>query len=334
MSVLRNIASDLVEKKLWPVAVALVLALVALPVALRGGNEEAPAAPVVAADAVQKAPPVSLDETVSDKAKVRAGGVRDPFRQLNKPKLKPAKKAATTAATVTPRAGGGAAVTPAATPTATVPSTTPLPSVPSVQYFTWRVSLHFGKSGKLKRYGDVKRLTALPSSTFPFFTFMGVLEDESTAVFAVAADVSATGDGVCRPRKSTCQLLELEPGDSARLIYHPSDGRDPIAYRLQMGSIKRVQTTSKAKAARAHAAVNRKGSAAMKAMRAAKLLPMLNRYVFATSTGLLRRATGKRAAKAAAADAPKRVSEETRWGWIAKLDGGVFFSPSKSAGGS
>jgi hypothetical protein len=146
--------------------------------------------------------------------------------------------------------------------------------------------------------------------------------------------VSATGDGVCRPRKSSCQLLELEPGDSARLVYHPSDGRDPISYRLQLGSIKRVKTTSKANAARAHAAVNRKGSAAMNAMRAAKLLPMLNRYVYSRSTGLLRRATGKRAAKAAAANAPKRVSQETRWGWIAKLNGGVFFSPSKSVSGS
>jgi hypothetical protein len=329
MSVLHSVWSDLVEKKLWPVAVALVLALVAVPMVVSAGGEDpAPVAPVAGAGVSEKPAPVSLDTTVSNKAKVRAGGVRDPFRQLRVPKPKAEKKAA--ASTVTPAAGAPTGVKPATVTPSSTPSSTPTASLPSVHYFTWRVSLHFGKAGKLKRYGDVKRMTALPSSTFPFFTFMGVVEDENTAVFAVAADVSVSGDVTCRPRKSSCQMLELSPGDSARLVYHPTDGREPVTYRLQMGTIKRVEVASKAKAARAHAAVNRKGAAAVKAMRKARLLPQIQRYVYSTRTGLLRRATGKRAAKAAAARVPKRVSVETPWGWITKLDGGVFFAPSKS----
>jgi hypothetical protein len=38
----RNLAADLVAKRLWPVAAALVIALVAIPVVLAGGGEETP----------------------------------------------------------------------------------------------------------------------------------------------------------------------------------------------------------------------------------------------------------------------------------------------------
>ncbi len=328
MNVLRNIASDLIEKKLWPVAVALVIALAAVPIALRGGDDEVPAAAAPTGIAQQPAP-VSLDDTASTTRKARAGGVRDPFRILPAHKKKPEPKAAKSATTVTPKATGGATPNVAPAPTTTLPSATP-PTGPGVTFYTYRVSLHFGRAGKLKRHGDVKRLTALPSSTFPFFTFMGVLEDEKTAVFAIAADVSASGDGKCVPRKSSCQVLQLKPGDSAKLVYHPTDGRDPVTYRLNMGSVKRVAQPSKTAAVKANAAVNRKGAAALKAMREARLLPQLKRYVYSTTTGLLRRATGKRAAKAAAARVPKRVSVETPWGWIAKLNGGVFFTAEKS----
>jgi hypothetical protein len=341
MNVIRSIGRDLVEKKLWPVAVVLVLALVAIPVAVRGTKAEAPLAPVDNGVA-QKAPPVSLDTTVSDTPKVRAGGVRDPFRQLHVPKVKKESTTSAAPSVATPVVGATGTASTGVTPSKldtpgdgspVTPSTTTNNASPQTRYFSYRVSLHFGRSGKVKRYGDVKRLTALPSSTFPFFTYLGVLEDQNTAVFLVTADVSASGDGTCRPSKTACQVLALKPGDSVRLVYHPSDGRDPIAYRLEMGSVKRVETVDKAKAAKARASVNRRGNAAFKAMRKAHLVPQIHRYVYSQATGLLKRAKGKRAAKAAAAHAPARVSVETPWGWIAKLNGGVFFAPKKSAKG-
>jgi len=339
MNVLRNIWTDLVEKKLWPVAVALVVALVAVPLALSAGGENVEPAPAVAENAApEQRGAVSLDTSVSDRPKVRKGGVRDPFKQLHIPKPKAASKPSAAAATPTAGAGKGVPATPGASPQRDTPGdgspVKPLNSAPSVKYFTYRAAVRFGRPGKLKSYRDIKRLTSLPSSTFPFFTFMGVLEDNNTAVFLVNADVTASGDGSCRPTAKRCQLLELQPGDSVRLVYHPTDGRDPITYRLELSSVKEVETGSKAKAARAHASVHRRGSAALKAMRTAKLVPQIHRYVYSQKTGLLRRATGKRAAKAAAARAPKRASMETRWGWIAKLNGGVFFSPSKSVRGS
>ena len=40
MPFLKNIGHDLIEKRLWPVAVLLVLALVAVPVLLGGGSAQ------------------------------------------------------------------------------------------------------------------------------------------------------------------------------------------------------------------------------------------------------------------------------------------------------
>ncbi len=332
MNVLRNIWSDLVEKKLWPVAAALVVALVAVPLALSAGGSDAQPAPAGAVNAAPaNEPMVSLDTNAGTRATVRKGGVRDPFKQLHVPKPKAESKAAVAATpVVTP--GAGARVTPTPTPTTTTPKVQS-PATQTLTYFTWRVGVRFGRSGKLKSYRDVKRMTALPSSTFPFFSFMGVREDENTAVFLVSADVTASGDGKCIPSRTRCGMLELKPGDSTRLVYHPTDGRDPISYRLEVSSVKRVAYKSAARAARAKAAINRKGSAALNAMRAARLVPLIHRYVYSQKTGLLRRATSRRAAKAAAARAPRRTAMDTRWGWVAKLNGGVFFSPSKSARG-
>jgi hypothetical protein len=51
MSAVRNLITDLVDRRLWPVAVALLAALVAVPVLLGGGSKSpapAPAAPLAA----------------------------------------------------------------------------------------------------------------------------------------------------------------------------------------------------------------------------------------------------------------------------------------------
>ena len=64
MTFLRNIGADLVEKRLWPVAVALLVALVAIP-ALLGSSAKEPAedgvSPALAAAAAKSQPAVTLN---------------------------------------------------------------------------------------------------------------------------------------------------------------------------------------------------------------------------------------------------------------------------------
>jgi hypothetical protein len=160
MSFLRNLLHDLVEKRLWPVAVALVAALVAVPILLGGQSDAGTATPAVVADASTAAPAngladhrdvarakvVSLEEQAAGKIS-RPGRVRDPFVQHHQPRLsdaeiKTAVKSTATAlsnafgggksttssgtdgsgaGTSTPSSTGGSTDTPATAPTTTSP---------------------------------------------------------------------------------------------------------------------------------------------------------------------------------------------------------------------
>src|SRR3954470_10467399 len=102
MSFLRNVLHDLVEKRLWPVAVALVAALVAVPIVLGGQSDATTSTPAPVADAAAspnalanhrdaaRAQVVSLEEQAAGKV-TRAGTVRDPFVQHHQPRLSDAQ---------------------------------------------------------------------------------------------------------------------------------------------------------------------------------------------------------------------------------------------------
>ncbi len=85
MTFLRSILADLREKRLWPVALLLVVLLVAAPVLLSmGGDPAEPAAqvagvPAGSASAAAIAAEVTLD-TSKPKPQQRPGALRDPFR--------------------------------------------------------------------------------------------------------------------------------------------------------------------------------------------------------------------------------------------------------------
>src|SRR4051794_33495461 len=106
MPFLRNILKDLVDKRLWPVALLLVGALVAVPVVLgRSGGDTAAPPPAPIADAapgsaaagssVNRAA-VSLDTEPSDRRHLD-GKVRDPFSAPNVATKKAAPKTTTAA---------------------------------------------------------------------------------------------------------------------------------------------------------------------------------------------------------------------------------------------
>jgi hypothetical protein len=118
MPFLRNILKDLVDKRLWPVALLLVGALVAVPMALGRSAGDTPApAPAPIADAatgsaaaggtVSKAA-VSLETESSDRRHLD-GKVRDPF---SAPKVATTRRAAPKAATTAAPAPAPAATSP------------------------------------------------------------------------------------------------------------------------------------------------------------------------------------------------------------------------------
>ena len=219
MKQLRDILSDLVERRLWPVALALVVALVAVPIVLgRGGASVPPATPATGAtvDAdtgstagtAEKAE-VTLDTTEPAEHET-ADTVRSPFKaptikitKTTSADTTPAEPASTSSASTS---GGATAVTPVATDAGSTSSgatttttdttsssgsdttTTPTTSKPKTTTGvaedakdTYHVSVRFGlDGGELTTTRDVARLSPLPSATDPFFVYLGVLETTAT----------------------------------------------------------------------------------------------------------------------------------------------------------
>lgn len=307
MSFLQTIWADLVEKRLWPVAVAMVIALVAIPLLVTGksstptaqtfaGTVTGPTAPQAGnlGPTALSAPQVKLLQATTRHA---ASGPRDPFGQPKIPKV--TVKAVQVGPGPSSGSSGGSSSTQSAgtsTPSTTVgptTTTTPSPKPGSGKSATdtslYRVSLRVGQSGSLKAHSSVQRLSPLPSVTDPFFVFMGVLSDGKTAVFLLSSDAKATGDGVCKPTPDNCQTVEMKADD---IEFFDVAGSDPTAaptqYELDLSRIIKTHAATGAVAARARARVAQSGRTVVNEARAAGVSQLAD-YAYSARLGVLQR---------------------------------------------
>ncbi len=307
MSFFKNVLSDLIEKRLWPVAIALVAALVAVPIVL-GGSDSAgtpvaavPSSPTATTAGASQAQVVSLEEAAAGKVQ-RKGALKNPFFQHHQPK--PAKTSTVTTAVdaakkVADSLGGGASTggtsSDASTTTTTKPaggttggsdttSTTKTEPAASSDD-TYRVNLHFGEAGAEKAYSDVARLTPLPSSDNPFFVYLGLAEDKKSAIFLVDADAVPSGDGVCTPSEDSCEQVALKAGD-VEFFDLQSGTAGLVQYTLTLDSIKKVTAASKASAAKAHARESKAGREVLRQLVADDPTALSN-WDYSKSLGLL-----------------------------------------------
>lgn len=316
MSFVRNVVDDLVEKRLWPVALVLVVLLVAVPVVLgSGGGGEAAEAPPAIPAATDDGPlgpggSAITAQTDTTARQDRGGRVRDPFKTLYAAKGK-AAAAADEVADVTDAAAKAAAGATSGTPAAaddeaTTPSTpdtskdTPAPAdgdkgdepaKPDPQD-TYRVSFDFGEIGELKRRSNVARLTPFPSENRPYVIYLGLLSDRKTAVFLLSSDVTADGEGTCRPTKANCETVELRAGDSEVLDVAVSDTKT-VQYELVLKAVKAGTASTKAVAAKAHARQSKVGrkivQTARLIARVAQKVTNANAYAYDAKLGVLHR---------------------------------------------
>lgn len=252
MSPLRDLISDLIEKRLWPVALLLVGALVAVPLVLAKSptvpQSATPAATTAPSSAVADAEPaVNVVAEPSGSAPLQ-GHTKDPFRQQHVP-----PKASTADGGGTPPvdSGGG---------TSTDGSSGGSPAKPQKTYAVVSVDVRFGKAtGTKYKHDDVPRLSPIPGPAKPIVVFTGVRTDLKTAVFLLSSDVKAQGDGTCTPSRRECTTIEVKEGDVVLLDYTRADGR-LVHYELDIDKVAVTRTTSKADAEAAYARVSHVGS--------------------------------------------------------------------------
>jgi hypothetical protein len=262
MSQLRDLLNDLVEKRLWPLALLLVAGLVAVPLVLAKSSPSGSATPPPPATAAAPAsapapgePVVSVAQGSPDSAPL-GGHAKDPFKQQYVP-------AATTPTTTTSTTASSTTSTPSPSGGGSTGSggggATPAPAPKPVLYAIAHIDVRFGKAaGTLRTYHDVARLTALPSAGNPIAIFLGMRKDLKTAVFMLSTDVHAQGDGRCTPSRSDCEAIELKEGQTELLDVAANDGK-VTQYELDLVKVKIELTTSKTQAEAAYARASHAG---------------------------------------------------------------------------
>jgi hypothetical protein len=287
----RSLWEELVERRLWPILVVLVIALVAVPVMLSKPAKEAqplpptPAATSTGSPAAAFQPAVTTEGRKSSQIRKRVNSFKrkNPFT----PQGVTQRSAGAGAGTAT-IAGGGGAVTPTTTsdPGALTAGGSSPGSGGTTQsgdsvggsgggtstksfYYHYTVDVKFGKAGNL----DKKTLTdfrALPSSDNPVLVFMGVKNDGATAVFLMTANASTLGDGTCAPTDTECTFLYLKKGDKQTIEAVNADGSiTDYGLKLLSVDVKRTKGPDKAASSKAHRSAHRAKRSAHRAKRSA-----------------------------------------------------------------
>ena len=248
-----DVVYDLRSKNLLLPAVALLVALVAVPVLIaRSGSDGSAGAYGLGGATSATTPPESENAVVAYNPGVRNFkkrlnhlGPKNPFTQQYTNSPAPTPGADTLAQALTDSStSGSSGVGGGSTGGGNSGGGDKSPGKVTQQkttYFWWESDVQVGEAGTpLTTMNSVKPFQFLPSPDKPVLTYIGTVSG-SQAVFLVSNDVSSIGgEGTCFPSVAACQLLGLNPGKGADLIYGP-DGK---TYHVQVLQVRRV-TSSK-----------------------------------------------------------------------------------------
>lgn len=258
MSFLKAIISDLRDKRLWPVAAALLVAVVAVPVVLSKASSGAPAPvaqlPSTGSGGTASGLPAVSVSTAPSEGKLTGNG-RNPFNQFGGTTTTSGTSGTTAATTGTSTSaststsgsgtsttasstgsGAGSSTTSGSSTTgsSTTPSITTAPPKPAPTGLTatesYEVSLAITNSaGGLDTYSPLQRLSLLPSPSRPLLVELGVLKGAKRVLFAVEPGTVISGPGSCIPGPVDCEVLALAPGQTESLGEHSSSGNTRVA---------------------------------------------------------------------------------------------------------
>jgi hypothetical protein len=334
VNVFQGIWRDLIDKRLWPYALALVVLIVAVPTVLArtGGSpaDEVPEGAVIAGAASVQGPRDAVVVEADPAETPTAGRMRNPFYEPPDPD-KSSEASPDGAGAETTGSGGGSGIgktvesaampggapgepggddTGASTGSGgssggskdSTGGTTTKSSTGSGEN-GYDVSLRFGTEDGMKSFKAVPRLTPLPSADTPSFVYLGVLSGGKTAVFMIAVDVTAVGDGTCRPSRTVCETLEMKAGETMFLDVPGEDGQ-VTQYQLDVTSITKVgkggNTLAAEEAGRSATGSSaasdvEAGEDAVRRARKTRAKKTLDRYRFVRSRGVMVRSAAPKA---------------------------------------
>lgn len=255
MNVIADTWRGLVRRRLWPLAVALVAGLVAVPFLLAkhptATAAATPVAPVKAPASTATDAYVKLAQTPQGETPRRRrvlGARKDLFAPAPTPKAKKSTAKAAAAATATPAptstpapsAGGGTAA-----PTTPGPAATPQPTVPKgTLKVRWSLITDASAANPLPTQ-YLAPLAPLGSDAGPVLVFEHIADGGKSALFSIPGQVTAVGDGKCSPSPADCETLKLHAHDTEfiSITTTAADGSTAVAqYELDLVNIYRKKT--------------------------------------------------------------------------------------------
>lgn len=273
---LSDLWHDLREKRLWPVALVLLAALVAVPVVLSKSSEEPPPPAPVATEARTAPEPrdlkglatVKLEESIAGK-----GSSLDTFDPSNP--FRPPRKVLQSAEEADSAAGSGSGPSSAAATDGDTGSGDTSggsqsivkgspggpggpgdtgggdtggntggggPTTTTTQY-AYVIDVTFRANGRTRRIKGMERLDMLPSQASPLLLFLGVSPGAGNAVFLVDSTLDAAGEGRCKPSRRDCAFVYLGAGSE-----HEFTDDEGNSYQLKIDEIRKVKVNPKASA--------------------------------------------------------------------------------------
>jgi len=251
MNVLSTTWRQLVRRRLWPLAVLLIAALVAVPVLLARDATpvDSPALPetsapaeTAAADDDALAEPVVAKASVADRSRRRRvlGSRKNPFEPapVKKPKAKKSTESEAPKDT-----GGSDAPKDTSTPSPTEPTEPAAPVAPvepkKPSYPSGSLLVRFGDpSSDTLEKKVLRKLVGLPDGTTdtgPLLIYTGLKDHGKKAVFLVDASIDVTGEGTCKPHPSSCETIELTAGETEFFdVIDPETGVVTAQYELDL----------------------------------------------------------------------------------------------------
>jgi len=235
---------DLREKRLWPVALVLALAIVAIPILLTKSAAQPPAAAPVASS-TETDDRVAVDLDVGDAASSGAGSALDRFDEGD-PFAPPSGIAdntggsdtAASASSAGPSGGGtdssGGDSPPASSPGQ--PVAAPPVKRTETNAYEYVADVTFWTGDRRRRIRGLRKLDMLPSQSAPVLIFMGASKEGGNAVFLVDSTLKAAGEGHCVPSPANCAYVHVGPGSEHAFATQEGD-----TYRLRVDEIRRVK---------------------------------------------------------------------------------------------
>ena len=253
---------DLRDKRLWPVAVVLLLGLIAVPVLLaKPAEDPSPVpVPVVKDDAKREAAAALAQVKLGEDAGAKGStlGVFDPSDPFKLPKGAMQEDEPDTGSSSGPgddsgSAGGsggskpddGGSTSGGTTGGGNTGGGTTGGGTPTTTVYKYVVDVKFTANGRTRHLKGLEKLDMLPNESSPLLIFMGVTAKGSNAVFLVDSTLEAAGEGRCKPSASQCAFAYI--GAGSEYVFTEDDGD---TYTIQIEEIRRVEVTDEPQSAR------------------------------------------------------------------------------------